>query len=133
MVLKVLAGTLSIGAAILMPWVSHGFGILLGFPVTAILKRIPVIPKSLEFDVQFISLTSTVIEGFLCVIVGLFAHMVLNVIMIEKLLFVFIGQKIIFSIWRHSQGKLKPTDFINEVILLMAYSFGIYFGGKYFL
>jgi hypothetical protein len=133
--MQVVCYILSLAAVFLMPYVAHMLSIVVGYPFTAILRRItyhkhPFSYKEPEYslDVYFLELFATFLEGLLCVGVAyILFHWVFGLDFFANRSIIFmIGALKLYNIWKKEDlAHARTNEFVWELMGFITFVIGV--------
>ncbi len=132
LMLKIALHAISIGISLLVPWVSQYVAIVVGYPITGILRKITK-AKHYRIDISFIQIMNYIFDGLLCVFASYILSRIFEIRFMLSVVIVMGIFRLGFNIYKNDLGSANSGEFLEEVIHMILFVMGLVFGGMIFL
>ena len=130
--LKIALHAISLGISILIPWISQYVAIVVGYPITGVLRKITK-AKHYRIDISFIQIMNYIFDGLLCVAASYILSRIFEIRYMASVIIVMGVFRIGFNIYKNDLGSANSGEFLEEIINMILFIMGLTFGGMIFL
>lgn len=126
--MEILCYALSLGVSIfLVPFLTYGAAIILGFPLSGVMRKVTKEHKSHTLDIMLIMLLANIIDGVVSVLVTFLIFNAFGEALSQnKPLFIVMAVgKLVWVMHRSQILTAKPKDVAEEAINLLFYYIGL--------